>query len=299
MSVAFQATRITAGDYVDYTPSGADIDAGDVVVQGELVGIAERAIEDGDKGALAVTGIFDVEREASTAFTAGDEVWWDADGTSEDGNTGAAVDTADGGTNKFLGYAVADVADAAANLFVRVAMRNDVSRATMAVGDLSDCGDGAPTSGDLLIGDGDSWEAEPVSGLVTLAADGEVGLPDQADSAIGLPIIVSKAFDGTAAEVSIFDGNCPRKMRIVDVWIEITAAGASATTVKLDNGTNDITDAIDCYDTGSVGDTDIVRAGEIDDAYSTLDVDDTLDITVSDTTDSPAGIVRVLAIPVA
>jgi len=299
MSVSFQAKRIAAGEYVDYTPSGADVSAGDVVVQGELVGIAERAIEDGVKGALAVQGIFDVEREASTAFTAGDEVWWDADGTSEDGNTGAAVDTSDSGTNKFLGYAVEDVADAAANLYVRVAMRNDVSRTTMAMGDLSDCGDGAPTSGDLLIGDGDSWEAEPVSGLVTLAADGEVGLPDQGDAELGLPLIISKAFDGTAAEVHIFNANCPRKLRIVDVWIEITAAGSSATTVKLDNGTNDITDAMDCYNTGSIGDTDIVRCGEIDDAYSTLDVDETLDVTVSDTTDSPAGIVRILAIPVA
>ena len=198
MSVSFQVKRVTAGDYVDYTPSGADVSAGDVVVQGELVGIAERAIEDGVKGALAVTGVFDVEREASTAFTAGDEVWWDADGTSEDGNTGAAVDTSDSGTNKFLGYAVADVADADANLYVRVAMRNDVSRTTMAMGDLSDCGDGAPTSGDLLIGDGDSWEAEPVSGDVTLSNAGVVTL-----TANNLPITEAIVDGGDASAIPV------------------------------------------------------------------------------------------------
>lgn len=293
-----QAQFVHDGDAIDYTPSSA-IDAGEIIVQNDLVGIAKLDIPADELGALAVTGIYDVPRGAATAFNPGDEIYWDDDGTSEAGGTGAAVATSDGGNNPFMGYAVLASPDTAASPTVRILLRNDVSVSLAALADISDVEDGAPTAGDILIGDGSAWQATPVTGLVTLAADGATALADQAEGALGLPLILSKSFDGTVAEVHIFDGNCPRKLRIVDVWVEITAAGSSATTVTLDDGTDAITDAMDCYNGGAIGDKAVVRAGQIDDDYATLAVDATLDITVSDTTDAPAGIVRILAIPVA
>jgi predicted RecA/RadA family phage recombinase len=109
-------------EMVDYTPDGADVDSGDVVVQEELVGIALRDIADGDLGALCVSGIFDLPREATTAFAAGQAVYWDADGDPEAGTaeTGAAVDSTAEGSNKQAGVAVEAVTDADKNLYVRV-----------------------------------------------------------------------------------------------------------------------------------------------------------------------------------
>ncbi len=70
---------IQTGDAVDYTP-GADVKSGDVVVQGELVGVAKLDIQTGKLGALAVTGLFDFPKAtgAGTAIAAGTRVYWDA-----------------------------------------------------------------------------------------------------------------------------------------------------------------------------------------------------------------------------
>jgi len=72
------ARYIQTGDAVDYTP-GADVNAGDVVVQGELVGVAKLDIKTGKLGALAVTGLFDFPKAtgAGTAIAAGTRVHWD------------------------------------------------------------------------------------------------------------------------------------------------------------------------------------------------------------------------------
>ena len=50
------ARFIQTGDAVDYTP-GADVSAGDVVVQGDLVGVAKLDIAAGKAGSLALTGV--------------------------------------------------------------------------------------------------------------------------------------------------------------------------------------------------------------------------------------------------
>lgn len=91
---------------VDYTPSGADVAAGQVVVRSELVGVALRDIADGDLGALCITGVFDFAKAAggSTAIAAGDLVYWD------DTNN-VVTETSSG--NKLIGKCVAAAADAA------------------------------------------------------------------------------------------------------------------------------------------------------------------------------------------
>ena len=60
---------------IPYTPS-ADVAAGDVVVQGGIVGIAKRKILSGTLGALATRGVFTVPKGAE-ALTAGQLIYWD------------------------------------------------------------------------------------------------------------------------------------------------------------------------------------------------------------------------------
>jgi predicted RecA/RadA family phage recombinase len=93
-----EAKTVSQGDYIDYTPATA-VAAGTVVVQGDLVGIATRAIEANQLGALAVDGVFDIAKAGATTFAAGAKVYWD------DTNN-VAVTTDGGGTNKFVGKAI-------------------------------------------------------------------------------------------------------------------------------------------------------------------------------------------------
>jgi predicted RecA/RadA family phage recombinase len=65
------------GRSIDYTPSGADVSAGDVVIVGDIIGVAEDDIADGDTGTLRIEGIFKMPAPAGTAFAAGDAVTWD------------------------------------------------------------------------------------------------------------------------------------------------------------------------------------------------------------------------------
>jgi len=109
-----QAQFIHDGHYIDHTP-GSAITAGDVVVQGDLVGIAKGDIAASKPGALAVEGVYDVAKEAGggVTFSTGDKVYWD------DTND-VAVATDGGGANKLMGKAVANAADADATVRVRL-----------------------------------------------------------------------------------------------------------------------------------------------------------------------------------
>jgi predicted RecA/RadA family phage recombinase len=106
------ATFVHDGKAVDYTPGSAVV-AGDVVVQGDLVGVSPRPIASGTLGALAVTGVFDFPKATGggSALTAGTVVYWDA---------GAKVATATSVGNKQLGKVVKDSADADTTVRVRL-----------------------------------------------------------------------------------------------------------------------------------------------------------------------------------
>jgi predicted RecA/RadA family phage recombinase len=71
-----QAVFIQEGAAIDYTP-GADVTAGDVIVQGDLVGVARFDIKSGVLGALAVTGVFDFAKATNVAYTVGTILYWD------------------------------------------------------------------------------------------------------------------------------------------------------------------------------------------------------------------------------
>ena len=76
------ALMYAEGDVIDYTPSGAAVVAGDVVVIGSRPLIAPSAIADGVKGVLATTGVWKVPQKAE-AQTAGNAVHVDLAGGDE------------------------------------------------------------------------------------------------------------------------------------------------------------------------------------------------------------------------
>lgn len=63
---------------IDYTPS-SDVQSGDVVVIGGEVGVVTdpQGIKAGKLGSVAVTGIFDLVKDAATTFNVGAKVFWD------------------------------------------------------------------------------------------------------------------------------------------------------------------------------------------------------------------------------
>ena len=104
------ATFVQKGDAVDYTPA-SDVTAGDVVVQGDLVGVANLDIASGELGALAIEGVFDFPKATggSTAIGAGSKVYW----TGSVANTTAA-------SNTLIGKAVQAATDADATVRVKL-----------------------------------------------------------------------------------------------------------------------------------------------------------------------------------
>lgn len=109
-----EASFVQRGDTIDYTP-GANVAAGTVVVQNDLVGITTREIQAGELGAIAVEGVFDVAKEAGggVTFAVGSLAYWDEINK-------VAVATDGGGAHKLLGKVVLAAADGDAKVRVRL-----------------------------------------------------------------------------------------------------------------------------------------------------------------------------------
>jgi predicted RecA/RadA family phage recombinase len=75
------------GNQIAYTPV-ADVAAGDVVDLGTFVGIAQRAIPADELGALAIEGVFEVNKFTDEAIDLGAPVYWDVGTTTATGTIG-------------------------------------------------------------------------------------------------------------------------------------------------------------------------------------------------------------------
>ena len=109
------AQFVQEGSDIDHVPA-ADVAAGSVVVQGDLVGVAQRDIKAGELGTLTVgEAVFDLPKAttAGSAIPVGSKVYWDAV------NNLAKTDDG-GGTNKYLGKTILAAADADASVRVRL-----------------------------------------------------------------------------------------------------------------------------------------------------------------------------------
>lgn len=106
------AVYVQDDEAVDFTPN-ADVLPGDVIVQGDLIGIAVRDIRANTPGALLVEGIFDVPKTAGagTAIASGTKVYWD---------TVNKVATATAGALKLLGKTTLATADSDTTVRVRL-----------------------------------------------------------------------------------------------------------------------------------------------------------------------------------
>lgn len=102
------------GKAIDYTP-GSDVTAGDVIVQGDLVGVAKQDIKANILGSLTIVGVFDFAKEADggVTFAVGALAYWDAVDK-------LAVTDDGGGAYKLLGKVVKAAADADATVRVRL-----------------------------------------------------------------------------------------------------------------------------------------------------------------------------------
>jgi len=108
------ATFVHDGNAIDYTP-GADVSAGDVVVQGDLVTVAKLDIGANTLGALHATGVFDFPKTAGVGegITVGSKVYWDvADGVAKTDD--------EAGANKYIGKTVKAAADDDTTVRVRL-----------------------------------------------------------------------------------------------------------------------------------------------------------------------------------
>jgi len=114
---------------VDYTPSGAAVIAGQVVLIGTVPMIAPVAIADGVKGTLVANGIWKVP-QAAEIITAGDAVYWDENGTPVTGDALSGAATATAASNNLMGLAVAT--SAAADSYVYVFLTAAKRTATIA-----------------------------------------------------------------------------------------------------------------------------------------------------------------------
>lgn len=108
------AQFVQQGNSIDHTPGNA-ITAGDVVVQGDLIGIAQVDCVANQIGALAVTGVFDFPKATGggTAITVGTKLYWD-----EVDQQAKADD--ESGANKYIGKSVAAANDDAAVVRVKL-----------------------------------------------------------------------------------------------------------------------------------------------------------------------------------
>ena len=68
-------TRVAEGNTIPHTP-GSALTAGDVVVQSNLVGVADVDIAAGELGALSVSGIYELPKNTSQAFSVGQLLYW-------------------------------------------------------------------------------------------------------------------------------------------------------------------------------------------------------------------------------
>lgn len=106
------AEIIRPGISVPYSPA-SEKDLGDIVVQGELVGVVGADAEAGSSVKLWLTGTYNVVKATGTgtAIPVGSLIYWDATNKFAVTNNG-------GGVNKLMGKATRDAGDD--DRFVRV-----------------------------------------------------------------------------------------------------------------------------------------------------------------------------------
>ena len=78
-------TAVQAGNVIDYT-AGATIASGDVVVIGNIIGVALGDIANGATGSVATRGVFTVPKVSAAVIAQGESLVWDVSAGKFDDN---------------------------------------------------------------------------------------------------------------------------------------------------------------------------------------------------------------------
>ena len=70
-----KAKFVQRAESVDFTPN-RDIESGEIVRLGNLIGVAKLPIQAGELGTLALSGVFDLAKPLGLAFPIGAGVYW-------------------------------------------------------------------------------------------------------------------------------------------------------------------------------------------------------------------------------
>lgn len=114
-----QAQFRQRGETIDHKPAGS-LALGDVVVLGDIIGVASTAITANTTGALQVSGTFKMVKDAST-IAAGNRLYWNATGDPVGGVAGSGALTTNAAGAIFAGFAIAAAATGDASVEILLA----------------------------------------------------------------------------------------------------------------------------------------------------------------------------------
>lgn len=223
--MAMEATFVQEGHLIDWPISPTAIAAGEVIVVNNVCFVARQPIPANTPGAMAATGVYDVLKTAGLVIPAGVAVFWN------DTTNRATLTTSD----VYMGVAIRSALSGDATVRVHLRSLQELVAGQFGLPDLSDVGVATPTAGNLLIGDGDSFEAGKL---------GAISLANSADGGAGVPILIRKTCTAAGAGDVTVLASAPVKLLITDAWM--VARDTQAANVKLHSGTagtDDITAA--------------------------------------------------------
>ena len=79
-------TYVQEGKILNYTNAGSAIAAGDVVVVGEIIGVALNAIANGATGPVQIEGVFNLPKVDAAVIAQGESLTWDVSAGKFDDN---------------------------------------------------------------------------------------------------------------------------------------------------------------------------------------------------------------------
>lgn len=101
---------VQPGEVIDYT-AGANIASGQVVLMGARIGVALKAIANGETGPMQVTGVFNIAKLSTDNMAQGALLYWD--------NTNSRLTTTASG-NTLAGFAAAAAAAATTSVNIKI-----------------------------------------------------------------------------------------------------------------------------------------------------------------------------------
>lgn len=101
---------VQPGEVIDYT-AGANIASGQVVLMGARIGVALKAIANGETGPMQVTGVFNIAKLSTDNMAQGALLYWD--------NTNSRLTTTASG-NTLAGFVAAAAAASTTSVNIKI-----------------------------------------------------------------------------------------------------------------------------------------------------------------------------------